>query len=80
MRSTILVIGVFVSLVSSAAAQLPAEGHDRLRAVQHYRAGVEFLTIRMEGEHRDQSVRSIELVPDLQDATILNAVHSYFMN
>jgi tetratricopeptide (TPR) repeat protein len=52
MRSAICGVAVFVCVVAPAAAQFPAEGRARVRAVQHYRAGVEFLS----GEEFEKAV------------------------
>jgi tetratricopeptide (TPR) repeat protein len=70
MRSTILVVGLVVSLVSHAAAQLPAEGRERMRAVQHYRAGVEYLT----GEEWDKAVAEFRAAVNI-DALFTDAYY-----
>jgi tetratricopeptide (TPR) repeat protein len=50
MRGTILVAGLFFGFATTA--QTPLDDHQRLKAIQHYRAGVEFLT----GEEFDKAV------------------------
>jgi hypothetical protein len=41
-------------------------------------AGVDFLSIGMNGEGHARRITSIELIPDLRDRHILDAVHNYF--
>jgi tetratricopeptide (TPR) repeat protein len=52
MRAAIFVAGVMFGFVTLGFAQTPLDDHQRLKAIQHYRAGVEFLS----GEEWDKAV------------------------
>lgn len=70
MRTTIFVVALVLSAVSHASAQLPADGHQRIRALQHYRAGVEFLS----GEEWDKAVVEFRAAVDI-DALFTDAYY-----
>ncbi len=43
-------------------------------------ARVDFLTVRLAGEDEEQTLHSVELVPDLRDGLILEAVQNHFVS
>ena len=43
-------------------------------------AGVGFLTIRMDGAADEQAIHSIDLIPDLRNSAIREAVHKHFQS